>query len=61
VGLKAPGAEIIASITLIAIVTTILIQATTTQWLARRLGLLVEKKEAPPAPMANSEILTDYP
>lgn len=40
VGLKAPGAQIIASVTFIAILMTILIQATTTRWLARRLGLL---------------------
>jgi potassium/hydrogen antiporter len=42
VGMQAPGAEIIASITFIAILMTILIQAPTTHWLARRLGLLVE-------------------
>lgn len=42
VGMQAPGAEIIASITFIAILMTILIQAPTTEWLARRLGLLVE-------------------
>jgi cell volume regulation protein A len=42
VGMKAPGADIIASITFIAILTTILIQATTTQWLAGKLGLLIE-------------------
>ena len=41
-GLKAPGADIIASVTFIAVLMTILIQATTTKWLARRLGLLVE-------------------
>jgi len=40
-GMKAPGAEIIASVTFIAILMTILIQATTTKWLARKLGLLV--------------------
>jgi len=40
VGLKAPGAEIIASITFIAILMTILVQATTTRWLGRKLGLL---------------------
>jgi len=43
VGMKAPGAEIIASVTFIAILMTILIQATTTKWLARKLGLLVEE------------------
>ena len=40
VGMKAPGAEIIASVTFIAILVTILLQATTTGWLARKLGLL---------------------
>jgi potassium/hydrogen antiporter len=39
-GIKAPGAEMIASVTLVAILMTILIQAPTTQWLGRRLGLL---------------------
>jgi potassium/hydrogen antiporter len=43
-GMKAPGAEIIASVTFIAILMTILIQAPTTKWLARRLGLLEEGK-----------------
>jgi len=42
VGMKAPGAQVIASVTFIAILMTILIQATTTKWLARRLGLLVD-------------------
>ncbi len=40
VGMKAPGAEMIASVTFIAILMTILIQATTTKWLGRKLGLL---------------------
>jgi cell volume regulation protein A len=40
VGMKAPGAEIIAAITFIAIMMTIVIQATTTRWLARKLDLL---------------------
>jgi cell volume regulation protein A len=39
-GMKAPGAQMIASITLIAILMTILIQAPTTEWLGPRLGLL---------------------
>ncbi len=38
-GMKAPGADIIASVTFIAILMTILIQATTTQWLAKKLNL----------------------
>ena len=41
VGMNAPGAQMIASVTFIAILMTILIQATTTKWLARRLGLLL--------------------
>jgi len=40
--MKAPGAQIIASVTFIAILMTILIQATTTKWLAKKLGLLVK-------------------
>ena len=39
-GMKAPGADIIASVTFIAILMTILIQATTTRWLAKKLNLL---------------------
>jgi potassium/hydrogen antiporter len=39
-GVKAPGAPMIASVTFIAILMTILIQATTTRWLGHRLGLL---------------------
>jgi potassium/hydrogen antiporter len=39
-GMKAPGAPVITSVTFIAILMTILIQATTTEWLARKLGLL---------------------
>jgi cell volume regulation protein A len=42
-GMKAPGARMIASVTFIAILMTILIQAPTTQWLGRRLGLLETK------------------
>jgi potassium/hydrogen antiporter len=41
VGMKAPGAQLIASVTFIAILMTILVQATTTRWLARKLDLLV--------------------
>lgn len=40
-GMKAPGADIIASVTFIAILMTIIIQATTTKWLAKKLNLLV--------------------
>jgi cell volume regulation protein A len=39
-GIKAPGAQMIASVVFIAILMTILIQAPTTEWLGRRLGLL---------------------
>ncbi|TJY58365.1 sodium:proton antiporter [Sinimarinibacterium sp. CAU 1509] len=41
-GMKAPGAEIIGAVTFIAILVTILLQATTTPWLAAKLGMLVE-------------------
>jgi cell volume regulation protein A len=40
VGMDAPGARLIASVTFIAILMTILIQAPTTKWLGQRLGLL---------------------
>jgi cell volume regulation protein A len=40
VGMKAPGADVIASVTFIAVLMTILIQASSTRWLAGRLGLL---------------------
>jgi cell volume regulation protein A len=43
VGMNAPGAKMIASVTFIAILMTIVIQATTTKWLARKLGLLIEE------------------
>jgi potassium/hydrogen antiporter len=45
-GIKAPGAHVIASVTFVAILMTILIQAPTTEWLGRRLGLM-EKKDTP--------------
>jgi cell volume regulation protein A len=43
-GMKAPGADMIASVTFIAILATILIQAPTTRWLGGRLGLLAPSK-----------------
>ena len=42
VGMKAPGAQMIAAVTFIAILMTILIQVPTTAWLAAKLGLLEE-------------------
>jgi potassium/hydrogen antiporter len=39
-GMNAPEAPVIASVTFIAILATILVQAPTTRWLAGRLGLL---------------------
>lgn len=42
VGMNAPGSQMISSVTFIAILMTIIIQATTTKWLAAKLGLLVE-------------------
>jgi potassium/hydrogen antiporter len=44
-GMQAPGARAIASVTFIAILMTILIQAPTTKWLGAKLGLL-EKDQA---------------
>jgi len=44
-GMKAPGAQMIASVTFIAILMTILIQAPTTKWLGGRLGLLQKSKK----------------
>ena len=44
-GMKAPGAQMIASVTFIAIFMTILIQAPTTRWLGSRLALLQESKK----------------
>jgi potassium/hydrogen antiporter len=41
-GIKAPGAEAIASVTFVAILMTILIQAPTTEWLGRRLGVMAD-------------------
>ncbi|HEX3097039.1 MAG TPA: sodium:proton antiporter [Usitatibacter sp.] len=46
-GMQAPEAKLIASVTFIAILMTILIQATTTRWLAGKLGLLEEQQPAP--------------
>ena len=40
VGMKAPHADVIAAVTFMAILLTIIIQATTTKWLAGKLGLL---------------------
>jgi len=42
VGLRAPEAKVIASVTFMAILVTLLIQATTTRWLAGKLSLLDE-------------------
>jgi cell volume regulation protein A len=47
-GMKAPGAQIVASVTFIAILMTILIQAPTTRWLGGRLGLLEETGRSQP-------------
>lgn len=44
IGVGAPEAKLIASITFLAVLMTILIQATTTRWLAKKLGLLVEEE-----------------
>jgi cell volume regulation protein A len=44
-GMKAPGAQVIASVTFIAILMTILIQAPTTKWLGSKLGLLEDSQK----------------
>src|SRR5215472_9762726 len=44
-GMNAPEAQLIASVTFVAILMTILIQAPTTRWLAGRLGLLEKEGE----------------
>jgi cell volume regulation protein A len=43
VGIGAPGAKLIAAVTFLAILITILVQATTTRWLAKKLDLLVDE------------------
>ena len=40
IGLGAPGADVIAAVTFMAVLVTILLQATTTRWLAGKLDLL---------------------
>lgn len=40
IGMKVPHSDVIASVTFMAILITILVQATTTEWLARKLDLL---------------------
>jgi potassium/hydrogen antiporter len=42
-GMGAPQSKLIASVTFLAILMTILLQATTTRWLAKKLDLLVEE------------------
>ena len=44
-GMKAPGAQLITSVTFITILMTILIQAPTTRWLGGKLALLEERKK----------------
>lgn len=51
VGIRAPHADVIASVIFMAILITIILQATTTKWLAARLGLL----ESGESPMADVE------
>jgi cell volume regulation protein A len=40
IGVGAPGADVIAAVTFMAVLVTILVQATSTRWLARKLDLL---------------------
>ena len=44
-GMKAPGARMIASVTFVAILMTILIQAPTTKWLGNKLGLMEDNQK----------------
>lgn len=43
IGMKVPYADVIAAITFMAILATLVIQASTTKWLASKLGLLEEE------------------
>lgn len=54
VGLGAPEARVIAAVTFIAVLVTILVQATTTRWLARRLDLLDDSVGVPSATAATA-------
>jgi len=47
VGEHAPHADLLAAIIFMAILSTIILQATTAKWAAGRLGLLVEKRPEP--------------
>lgn len=49
VGEHAPHADMLAAIIFMAILITIVLQATTAKWAARRLGLLVEEPKAAPS------------
>jgi cell volume regulation protein A len=47
-GMHAPHAQLIASVTFMAVIITILLQATTTKWWGEKLGLLVEEPPKEP-------------
>ena len=55
VGMQVPGAQVIASVTFIAILVTIGLQATTTGWLARKLGLMEDEAAQTAASAAKGE------
>lgn len=55
VGMQVPGAQVIASVTFIAILATIGLQATTTGWLARKLGLMEDEAAQTAASAAKAE------
>ena len=46
VATHAPHADVLAAIIFMAILTTIIVQATTAKWVAGRLGLLVDDRDA---------------
>jgi len=47
-GINAPHAHLIASVTFLAVLITIVVQATTTKWWGDKLGLLVEEEPSAP-------------
>lgn len=48
IGMKVPGAEIIAATTFMTILLTIIIQASTTRWIAAKLDLLINDRKRSP-------------
>ncbi|HET6724769.1 MAG TPA: sodium:proton antiporter [Gammaproteobacteria bacterium] len=53
VGVGAPHADLIASVTFMAVLITIFVQATTTKWLGGKLGLLIDEPPRTPQEMGH--------